>query len=104
MIEHQTNQPIKDGDMTKTVLMRDAIEHRINAALIEFGVEAGASRLDATWDEIDVDSLDLAELAQIIEEEYGVELRHREMQELKTVGHVVHAIAARVDVVSARAA
>jgi acyl carrier protein len=81
--------------MTKTVLMRDAVERRINDALIEFGVEAGASRLDATWDEIDVDSLDLAELAQIIEDEYGVELRHAEMQEMKTVGHVVEMIAAR---------
>ena len=81
--------------MTKTVLMRDAVERRINDALIEFGVEAGASRLDATLDEIDVDSLDLAELAQIIEDEYGVELRHAEMQEMKTVGHVVEMIAAR---------
>jgi acyl carrier protein len=90
--------------MTKTVVMRDAIEHRINAALIEFGVESGAGRLDAKWEEIDVDSLDLAELAQIIEEEYGVELRHREMQELKTVGDVVDAIAARFDLITARAA
>jgi acyl carrier protein len=95
VIEHQTNQPIKDGDMTKTVLIRDAIEHRINAALIEFGVEAGASRLDATWDEIDVDSLDLAELAQIIEEEYSVELSHADMQAMKTVGDAVDMIAAR---------
>ena len=98
-----TNQH-KDGDMTETVLIRDAIEHRINAALIEFGVETGDGRLDAKWEEIDVDSLDLAELAQIIEEEYGVELRHREMQELKTVGHVVDAIAARFHVITARAA
>ena len=81
--------------MTKTVLTRDAVERRINEALLEFGVEAGASRLEATWEEIDVDSLDLAELAQIIEEEYGVELRHREMQEMKTVGHAVEIVAAR---------
>jgi len=81
--------------MTQMVLTRDVVERRINEALVEFGVEAGASRLDATWDEIDVDSLDLAELAQIIEDEYGVELRHAEMQEMKTVGHVVDVIAAR---------
>jgi acyl carrier protein len=81
--------------MTQTVLTRDAVERRINEALLEFGVEAGASRLDATWEEIDVDSLDLAELAQIIEDEYAVELRHAEMQEMKTVGHVVEMVAAR---------
>jgi hypothetical protein len=38
--------------MTKTVLTRDAIEQRIDAVLIEFGVEPGVSRPDATWDEI----------------------------------------------------
>jgi acyl carrier protein len=81
--------------MTKTILTRDAVEQRINEALLEFGVEAGASRLDATWEEIDVDSLDLAELAQIIEEEYGVELRSAEIREMKTVGHAVELIAAR---------
>jgi acyl carrier protein len=91
----QHNNQRRTETMTQTVLMRDAVERRINEALIEFGVEAGASRLDATWEEIDVDSLDLAELSQIIEDEYGVELRHAEMQEMKTVGHVVELIAAR---------
>jgi len=81
--------------MTRTAFTREGIEQRINAALIEFGVEPGASRLDATWEEIDVDSLDLAELAQIIEDEYGVELRHDDMQAMKTVGHAVDMIAAR---------
>ena len=81
--------------MTQTILTRDAVEQRINDALLEFGVEPGASRLDATWEEIDVDSLDLAELAQIIEEEYGVELRSAEIREMKTVGHAVDLIAAR---------
>ena len=82
--------------MTKTVFTRDAIEQRINSALIEVGVEPGVSRPDATWDEIDVDSLDLAEVAQIVEEDYGVELRHADMQALKTIGHVVDTIVARL--------
>ena len=81
--------------MTKTAFTRDAIEARITAAMIEFGVEPGATRLDATWEEIDVDSLDLAELAQIIEEDYSVELSHADMQAMKTVGDAVDMIAAR---------
>ena len=64
--------------------------------VVEFGVEPGVSRPDATWDEIDVDSLDLAELAQIIEEDYGVELRHADMHALKTVGRTVDTIVARL--------
>ena len=81
--------------MTRTAFTRDAIEQRITAAMIEFGVEPGATRLDATWEEIDVDSLDLAELAQIIEEEYAVELSHADMQSMKTVGDAVDMIATR---------
>lgn len=79
--------------MTRTAFTRDAIEARITAAMIEFGVEPGATRLDATWEEIDVDSLDLAELAQIIEDEYDVELSHADMQTMKTVGDAVDMIA-----------
>ena len=89
------SRPARRTAMTRTAFTRDAIEQRITAALIEFGVEPGATRLDATWEEIDVDSLDLAELAQIIEEEYDVELRHADMQSMKTVGDAVDMIAAR---------
>jgi len=81
--------------MTRTAFTRDAIEQRITAAMIEFGVEPGATRLDATWEEIDVDSLDLAELAQIIEDSYDVELSHADMQSMKTVGDAVDTISAR---------
>jgi acyl carrier protein len=81
--------------MTRTAFTRDAIEARINEALYEFGVDPGAANLNSTWEDIDVDSLDLAELAQIIEDEYGVELRHADMQAMKTVGHAVDLIAAR---------
>jgi acyl carrier protein len=82
--------------MTQMLLTRDALEQRINEALIEFGVEPGASRTDATWEEIDVDSLDLAELTQIIEDEYGVALRAADLVEMKTVGHAVELVLARL--------
>jgi acyl carrier protein len=92
---HATNQG-ETETMTETLTTRDGIERRINEVLIEFGVEPGASRLDATWEEIDVDSLDLAELAQILEDEYGVELRRRDMVEMKTVGDAVEMVSARL--------
>ena len=80
--------------MTKSIPTRDVIEYRIAAALTEFGVETEISP-DATWDQIDVDSLDLAELAQIIDDEFGVELRHLDIQAVRTVGQAVDLIAAR---------
>ncbi len=80
--------------MTKSIPTRDIIEYRISAALTEFGVETDISP-DATWESIDVDSLDLAELAQIIDDEFGVELRHLDIQAVQTVGQAVDLIAAR---------
>ena len=51
------------------------------------------SRRDATFEELDIDSLDLVELAQIVEDEYGVVLKGEDMKELKTVGDAVDLIA-----------
>ena len=39
--------------------------------------------------------LDLVELAQIVEDEYGVEITDQDMDKLKTVGDVIDLIAAR---------
>jgi len=82
--------------MTQTIGTREAIERKINEVLEGFGVEPGATRPDATWEEIDVDSLDLVELAQILEEEYGVALRQADMEEMKTVGDAVDMVSARL--------
>ena len=50
------------------------------------------SRATATFEELDIDSLDLVELAQIVEDEYGVVLKGEDMKELKTVGDAVDLI------------
>lgn len=49
----------------------------------------------ATLEELDVDSLDLAEFAQVIEEELGVRLEAKDMKDLKVVQDVIDVIAAR---------
>ncbi|HEY2637624.1 MAG TPA: phosphopantetheine-binding protein, partial [Solirubrobacteraceae bacterium] len=46
-------------------------------------------------EELDVDSLDLVELAQIADEEYGVELKSEDMKDLKTVGDAIDLIVQR---------
>ena len=50
---------------------------------------------EATFEELDVDSLDLVELAQIVEDEYGVELKGDDVKDLKTVGDVIELVVAR---------
>ncbi len=74
---------------------RESIETRVVDALVEFGAERDAITPDATFESLDVDSLDLVELAQIVEEEYGVEMRETELADIKTVGQAIDFVAER---------
>ena len=76
-------------------ITRTEIQARVSAALEEFGAEPAAITPEATFEALDVDSLDLVELAQIVQEEYGVELRGEDMPKLKTVDDAVTLIASR---------
>jgi acyl carrier protein len=72
-----------------STVTNDAIQARVFEALEEFGAEPSELALDATFEALDVDSLDLVELGQIVHEEYGVEIKGEDMPKLKTVGDVV---------------
>ena len=74
---------------------REEIESRVFEALEEFGAEPDQINPDATFESLDVDSLDLVELAQIVEDEYGVQLKGEDMEGLKTVGQAVDLVAER---------
>ena len=52
-----------------------------------------ASRENNT--DLDVDSLDLAELSQIIEDEFGVQLKGDDVGKIKTVGDAVELVVSR---------
>ena len=64
-------------------------------ALPQFGVEESEITRDATFEELDVDSLDLAELSQIIEDEFGVQLKGEDVAKIKTVGDAVDLVVSR---------
>ncbi|MGH2762078.1 MAG: acyl carrier protein [Thermoleophilaceae bacterium] len=74
--------------MPKTVT-REEIEQRVFEALEEFGAEPDQITPDAEFEAMDVDSLDLVELAQIVEDEYGVQLKGEDMEGIKTVRQAV---------------
>jgi acyl carrier protein len=74
---------------------REQVQERVVEALASFGPDASSITPEATFEELDIDSLDLVELAQIVEDEYGVVLKGEDMKELKTVGDAVDLIAAR---------
>jgi len=74
---------------------REQIEQRVINALVEFGEEREKVTPQARFEDLEVDSLDLVELAQIAEDEYGVELTDADLEGLETVGDVIELIATR---------
>jgi acyl carrier protein len=78
-----------------TTVSKEEIEERVAKALEEFGAEPDQINRDAEFEALDVDSLDLVELAQIVEDEYGVALKGEDMEGLKTVGQAVDLVAER---------
>lgn len=74
---------------------REQIEKVITDSLVSFGADADAINRDAELEALDIDSLDLAELSQIIEEQFGVELTSADVAEIKTVGDAIDLVAER---------
>ena len=68
----------------------------VRAKLDEIKVEnASAATMDTTWEELDVDSLDLVELVQSLEDEYGVRIEDEQLKGVKTVGDAVRLVIAQ---------
>jgi acyl carrier protein len=72
-----------------TQVTPDNVETTIYDGLVELGTDRGDLTREATLESLDIDSLDLVELAQIVEDEYGVELRGDDVKDVKTVGQVI---------------
>lgn len=72
------------------------LERTVFDTLISFGAEPEDVHREATLKGLDVDSLDLVELTQVIDEEYGVKIPREEFREVVTVGDALNVIAARL--------
>jgi acyl carrier protein len=81
--------------MSSTVTT-DQIETVVFDALVEIGPSRDQLRRDAAFEELDVDSLDLAELSQVVEENFGVKLKGDDVARIKTVGDAIDLIEARL--------
>ena len=73
----------------------DSVEQVVFDGLAELGAERDEISREATFEDLDVDSLDLVELAQIVEDEFGVELGADDVKDLKTVGDAIDLIVAK---------
>ena len=73
----------------------EQVEARVIDALASFGPDKSQITRSSTFEELDIDSLDLVELAQIVEDEYGVVLKGEDMKGLQTVGDAIDLISSR---------
>jgi acyl carrier protein len=78
-----------------TQVSNENVEKTIYDGLVELGTERDDLSREATLESLDVDSLDLVELAQIVEDEYGVELKGDDVKDVKTVGEDIDLVVAK---------
>ncbi len=82
--------------MATTQTQPQDIEAMVIESLATFGADPDALSRDATLESVDVDSLDLVELTQVVEERYDIDLESADFKQIKTVGDVVDLVVARV--------
>jgi acyl carrier protein len=78
-----------------TVVTDQEVEQTLYDAMAEVGADRSQLSREASFEELDVDSLDLVELAQVVEDEFGVELKGEDIKDLRTVGQAIDLVVAR---------
>ena len=78
-----------------TTATKDQVTERVISALVEFGEEPENVKPDSRFEDLDIDSLDLVELAQVVEDEYSIEISDAEMEKIATVQDVVDFVTQR---------
>jgi acyl carrier protein len=73
----------------------DAVEAKVVETIASFGPDPALIKRDATFEALDVDSLDIVELAQVIEDEFGVALKGDDVKDIKTVGEAIDLVVSR---------
>ena len=77
--------------MATTQTQPQDIETMVIESLASFGADPEALTRDAT-----LDSLDLVELTQVVEETYSIDLDGADFKKIKTVGDVIDLVVTRV--------
>jgi acyl carrier protein len=72
------------------------VEEVLFEAMAEMGPERADIRREATFEELDLDSLDLVEIAQIVEDSWGIELDPEDFANVKTIGEALDLVLARM--------
>ena len=81
--------------MSVTTVSEDKVYETIATALADLGTERDQIAREASFESLDVDSLDLVEVGQVIQDQFGVELKGDDMKNVGTVGEVVSLVVER---------
>jgi acyl carrier protein len=79
-----------------TAVTSSQIEETIFKTLVELGPEMEDISREATLEALDIDSLDLVEIAQVVEEEFGVRMTTDDVELIRTVGDAIDLVYKRV--------
>ena len=78
-----------------TTIAAERVEQIVYKALESFGADPSEFSAETTFEKLDIDSLDLAELAQVVEEECGVQLKGEDMKQIRTIGDAIDVIVSK---------
>jgi acyl carrier protein len=73
-------------------ITKERVEEVVTDALVKFGTERELIGPEVTFESLEIDSLDLFELGQIIEEEFSIELRGNDVKGIATVGDLINVV------------
>jgi acyl carrier protein len=78
-----------------TAVTDQAVEQALYESMVEAGADRSKLNREATFEELDLDSLDLVELAQVAEDEFGIELNGEDIKDLRTVGQAIDLVVSK---------
>jgi acyl carrier protein len=78
-----------------TKVESEQVEKVVCDGLAEVGAEPSEISREADFEALDVDSLDLVEVAQIIEDEFGVRLEGDDLKGITSVGQVIDLVVSK---------
>jgi acyl carrier protein len=74
-------------------MSQEQILEQVRAALAEIKIPgAETAEMDTTWQDLDVDSLDLVEVVRILEDQNGVQIVDEKLDGVASVGDAVRLI------------
>lgn len=90
------NSERKARSMSSTDTSIQHVEEVLFNALAEMGPDRSEVKRESSFEELDIDSLDLVEMAQIVEETWGVEIDTQDFANIRTVGEALDLVIARM--------